>query len=76
VREEDEEYEETQRGSSTEASKYSIEDDRFIIEYCLGGIYSVVDKLTKKEFILDNIDASSSLEDVLQLVYAQLEDEE
>jgi hypothetical protein len=76
VREEDEEYEETQRGSSTEASKYSIEDDRFIIEYCLGGIYSVVDKLTKEEFILDNIDASSSLKDVLQLVYAQLEDEE
>lgn len=55
---------------------YSIEDERFSIEYNVGGIYTVVDKKTGEEFIIDNVDADTSLEDLLQMLHDQTEDEE
>ncbi len=55
---------------------YSIEDDRFIIEYNVGGIYTVVDKLKGEEFIMDNVDADTSLKDLLQMLHDHAQDEE
>ena len=55
---------------------YGIEDDRFYIEYQMGNIYLVKDKLKREDYVLDNIDSDTTPEDLLQMLYDQLEDEE
>lgn len=55
---------------------YGVEDDRFIITYEINNIYSVVDKLTGDEYVLDNIDCDTTPTDLLQMLYDQLEDKE
>ncbi len=55
---------------------YGIEDDRFYIEYQVGNIYLVRDKLKGEDYILDNIDCDTTPSDLLQIMYEKLEDEE
>ena len=65
VRDVDAAYEESR---DVEEDGDYIEDDRFIIEYNIGGIYVVTNKETGEEFIMDNVDADTSLKDLLYMV--------
>jgi hypothetical protein len=75
VRNVDAAYEES-RDAAEEEDDYYIEDDRFLIEYNIGGIYVVTDKKTGEEFIMDNVDADTSLKDLLYMVHEFYGDEE
>lgn len=66
VRDVDAAYEESR--DVEEEDGYYIEDDRFIIEYNIGGIYVVTNKKTGEEFIMDNVDADTSLKDLLYMI--------
>lgn len=55
---------------------YGVEDDRFYIEYQMGNIYLVKDKLKGEDYVLDNIDSDTTPEDLLKMLYDELEDEE
>lgn len=55
---------------------YGVEDDRFIIEWICGTIYTITDKLEDKKFVVDNIDCDTSPIQLLQMWYERLEDEE
>ena len=66
VRDVDSAYEESR--DVEEEDGYYIEDDRFLIEYTIGGIYVVTNKETGEEFIMDNVDADTSLKDLLYMV--------
>jgi hypothetical protein len=67
-------YEESR--NAAEEDDYYIEDDRFLIEYNIGGIYVVTDKKSGEEFIMDNVDADTSLKDLLYMVHEFYGDEE
>lgn len=66
VRDVDDAYENSK--DVEEEDEYYIEDDRFSIEYNVGGIYVVTNKETGEEFIMDNVDADTSLKDLLHMV--------
>lgn len=55
---------------------YGVEDDRFIIEWMSGTVYTITDKLKDKKFVVDNIDCDTSPIQLLQMWYERLEDEE
>ena len=55
---------------------YGVEDDRFIIEWMFGTVYTITDKLENKKFVVDNIDSDTTPTDILQMWYDKLEDEE
>jgi hypothetical protein len=74
VRSVDAAYEESR--NAAEEDDYYIEDDRFLIEYNIGGIYVVTDKKSGEEFIMDNVDADTSLKDLLYMVHEFYGDEE
>lgn len=55
---------------------YGVEDDRFVIEWMFGTVYTITDKLEDRKFVVDNIDSDTTPTDILQMWYEKLEDEE
>ena len=55
---------------------YGVEDDRFVIEWMFGTVYTITDKLEDKKFVVDNIDCDTTPTQLLQMWYDKLEDEE
>ena len=46
---------------------YGVEDDRFVIEWICGTIYTITDKLEDKKFVVDNIDCDTTPTQLLQM---------
>lgn len=55
---------------------YGVEDDRFIVEWMFGTVYTITDKLEDKKFVVDNIDCDTSPIQLLQMWHERLKDEE
>ena len=53
---------------------YGVEDDNFIITYIEGNSYSIKCKLTDIEYVIDNVDCDTTPNDLLDMIYEQVED--
>ena len=53
---------------------YGVEDDNFIVKYIEGNSYSIKCKLTNTEYVVDNVDCDTTPNDLLDMIYEQVED--